>query len=275
MVDFAWACAVGIRFTGIVEFILSGAGLLAVGLLWRSFRRIEKFGEAVGNFGLWMCLVGAIVVFSYLCAHLSLPLLDSRFVAADRALGFDWLAWNSFVEAHPSFKIVLAIAYGSLSWQLMAVCFIAPFSHDRGRASEFLWITLLTAISACLISGVLPAEGALPFFNVGKAVWIDDLHTLRNGGPMTFEISHSQGIVTFPSFHAALCLIFSWSFRRMRFFGGAAIGLNLMMLISTPTKGGHYLVDVIAGLVLALVAILVVRRCRNTGALEQPDADGG
>jgi membrane-associated phospholipid phosphatase len=34
------------------------------------------------------------------------------------------------------------------------------------------------------------------------------------------------------------------------------------MIASTPTHGGHYLVDVVAGAVLAVVTIMLVKRLR-------------
>ena len=38
------------------------------------------------------------------------------------------------------------------------------------------------------------------------------------------------------------------------------IGLNVLMILSIPSEGGHYLVDVIAGIIVAVVSILLGRR---------------
>jgi membrane-associated phospholipid phosphatase len=38
--------------------------------------------------------------------------------------------------------------------------------------------------------------------------------------------------------------------------------LNVLMILATVPCGGHYLVDTIAGLAVAVVAILVVRKIR-------------
>ena len=41
------------------------------------------------------------------------------------------------------------------------------------------------------------------------------------------------------------------------------LGLNVLMVASTPSVGGHYLVDILAGLAVVPCAILVFRWCQN------------
>jgi membrane-associated phospholipid phosphatase len=69
-----------------------------------------------------------------------------------------------------------------------------------------------------------------------------------------------QGLVSLPSYHAAMGLLFIWAFRHVRLLFPAAVVLNIALLASTPTHGGHYLVDVIAGLLVCAVMIWLVRR---------------
>jgi membrane-associated phospholipid phosphatase len=70
----------------------------------------------------------------------------------------------------------------------------------------------------------------------------------------------SEGIITFPSLHAALGLIFAlalWPDRVLRWF---SLALNLLMIVATPIDGSHYFVDVFAGLAIALMGWFVARR---------------
>ena len=39
-----------------------------------------------------------------------------------------------------------------------------------------------------------------------------------------------------------------------------AVPLNLLMILSTPVDGGHYLMDVLAGIVIAFIAIYAAKR---------------
>lgn len=62
-----------------------------------------------------------------------------------------------------------------------------------------------------------------------------------------FDLAQMQGLVSLPSYHTAMALFFVQAMRWTR-PGMLIIGLlNLLMIVSTPTEGGHYLIDVVAG----------------------------
>jgi membrane-associated phospholipid phosphatase len=76
---------------------------------------------------------------------------------------------------------------------------------------------------------------------------------LRDGTFFTLVATGSEGIVTFPSLHAAMGLIFIfalWPVPVVRWFG---LGVNVLTIGATPIDGGHYLIDVAAGLMLAFI----------------------
>ena len=73
--------------------------------------------------------------------------------------------------------------------------------------------------------------------------------------PFTF-----QGLVTFPSFHSALALLFIYASMPIRWLVIIAIPLNMLMVLATPVDGGHYLMDVLAGIMIALVAVYATER---------------
>jgi len=69
----------------------------------------------------------------------------------------------------------------------------------------------------------------------------------------------SDGIITFPSFHTALGVIFIfalWPIPVLRWFG---IVINLLMMASIPIDGGHYFIDMVAGTVIAVASIVAAR----------------
>ena len=72
-----------------------------------------------------------------------------------------------------------------------------------------------------------------------------------------------QGIVTMPSYHTVMAVLLTYAFRRTGLIGYGIATLNLVMLLSIPPIGGHYLVDVLAGGALALGAIAVQRAPRH------------
>ncbi len=223
------------------------------------FARLAKMGEAIGGFAIWTALMAAIAVLSYLCAKLALPLYDARFIAVDHALGFDWLAWHGFVGRMPWLGVVFHLAYETLILQLIITFCVAALCADSQRLAEFRWITIVAAIITCVVSGLLPAIGAKPFYAIPGANWIADLELLRRPGPVAFDLINLNGIVTFPSFHTASGVLFMWSTRKTGLIGMAMVALNVVMIVSTLTEGGHYLVDVLAGIAVAVLSIALVR----------------
>jgi hypothetical protein len=67
---------------------------------------------------------------------------------------------------------------------------------------------------------------------------------LRDGSFRQLMAMGAQGIITFPSLHAALALIVTvalWPIPVLRWLG---LAINTLMLVSIPVDGGHYFIDV-------------------------------
>ena len=75
------------------------------------------------------------------------------------------------------------------------------------------------------------------------------------------EIHKIRGIVTFPSFQTVSAIVYAYGFRKSGRWGIAIFLLNIVMLLSIPAFGDHYLVDMLAGAVVFLISITVVRIC--------------
>jgi membrane-associated phospholipid phosphatase len=54
-----------------------------------------------------------------------------------------------------------------------------------------------------------------------------------------------------------------FALRRIRWAFCMATALNAVMLLSTPTVGGHYLADTVAGVLLALISIALTTAIRR------------
>jgi len=77
---------------------------------------------------------------------------------------------------------------------------------------------------------------------------------LRGGGPLSFDLSRLQGLISFPSYHTVLAVLLTYAHRRSLLLAPIAL-VNGIMLFSIPSYGGHYLIDIIAGAAVALLAI--------------------
>ncbi len=92
------------------------------------------------------------------------------------------------------------------------------------------------------------AKGFLPISSTSRPVFLE----LRDGTFHTINGMNSEGIITFPSLHAALGILFAAALWRVRGIKWAALVPDTLMLIATPAYGSHDFVGVIAGVALAL-----------------------
>ena len=82
---------------------------------------------------------------------------------------------------------------------------------------------------------------------------------LRDGSVRELMAVGAEGIITFPSLHSALAVILIaafWPVPVARWIGAV---LNILMLAATPIEGSHYLVDVLAGVVIAVLCLGLAR----------------
>ena len=68
-----------------------------------------------------------------------------------------------------------------------------------------------------------------------------------------------SGIVTFPSFHAASAALYTWALWQVWWFRPVAVVANAAMLAATPVDGGHYFIDLAAGIAVAALAIAAAK----------------
>jgi membrane-associated phospholipid phosphatase len=83
---------------------------------------------------------------------------------------------------------------------------------------------------------------------------------VRDGSLRVLDFKTLGGIITFPSFHAAAAVPALWAFWAVWWMRPLALIANVGMLLATPLVGGHYFVDVFAGIALAMLAIAAAQR---------------
>jgi membrane-associated phospholipid phosphatase len=206
--------------------------------------------------------VGGILTYAAMAAT-PFPMADTVLGRADAALGFDWQWWFAFVNSQPALKLVFAVAYYSLPVQgLVLLGYMSVV--DEKRAQEFLLAAMLSLIVITPFMALLPAVG---HHVAAVEPWRGEIQALRDHSMK--RIGEIQGIVTFPSYHTVLGVLFAYMFRRRRWFLPVLV-LNVVMIGSVPTEGAHYVVDAIAGVIIALVALAVAQwllgRCAAASA---------
>jgi len=100
------------------------------------------------------------------------------------------------------------------------------------------------------------------FPSVNPAVYtgqLRDILALRDGSLRELELFKLAGIVSFPSFHAASAVFYTWALWPVRGARTVAIAVNGLMLAATPVIGAHYMIDVIGGVALAAASVFAAK----------------
>ena len=117
----------------------------------------------------------------------------------------------------------------------------------------------------------LPAQGGFLHFGIAltdvpgvlvHAAWLQRklLEPVRHGTLRLITVGTFEGIISFPSFHAAAAVLLGWSYSRLGRIGWLFVALNFAMFLSAIPIGGHYLVDVAAGGLLAVLSLVLASR---------------
>lgn len=261
VVDVTWSKYVGLMFRDYGRVLVAVAALLSVWTIYGISGRSRRLSE-MGYYGaLWISFSAVGAILTYLAAYMRMPLYDAEFVKLDAALGFSWPAWFELTQANIVLDTILRLAYGSLILQILGSIIFFAHAERASRNRELFWTAVVALGITSAISNIFPAAGTFYHFNmeVARAIHLPHLHDLIAGTQTGFSFNDMQGIVTFPSYHAALAIIFMYVHRGQRVLFPSMAALNVLMLLSTPTHGGHYLADIVAGCIVALVSIALLR----------------
>lgn len=260
---------------GRMVHLAPGFLVIAAVIAWINFR--TKFvGNAetkwtfrlldLANTGRWMLALAAFCMAADILSRLSVaanyPLIDEQLSKIDEAIGFDWVGWYHWVRLHPALLFLLNLTYGSSLLQTVAVPVILGMSGRRLELSNHVTRFMLAILICLLVATFFPAASAFLHFHIsepGTSSTVSTFLPLRDGTLRVFDLADQQGLVSMPSMHTTMAILFAYAVRRVPVLGYAMIFVNAVMIASTPTQGGHYLSDVVAGLLLAAITIMLVR----------------
>ena len=143
----------------------------------------------------------------------------------------------------------------------------------KRKLRAMFWLVLVMGLFTSLGVMLFPALGPFQSFNIAPAgSFVPEIEHVHSGRDLNFALAHLTGVVCFPSFHTAMALAYIWGFRRTGPIGWAITALNLIMLISIPYFGGHYLVDMIAGAGVFAVSLATVKAIGHLRPDNKPDS---
>jgi hypothetical protein len=240
--------------------------LIAAGWFYRRWRTDPRLASALTGTAQVIAFAAVGAPLSYIAASANFPLQDHVLDIIDRALGLDWKALLAWMNASPTTYAVLGPIYASLTLQMTTVVLCLAFSGRLVWLRVYTLAFFFAALTSIAVSAVLPAAGAWPHYGLTAA---DSPHVLpavstswpvfyglRDGTFRMLVAVGSEGIITFPSLHAALAVIVVAALWPVPILRWVFLALNVAMLIATPIDGSHYFIDVLAGVALAALCLV-------------------
>lgn len=259
-VDAIWlrVTDISIANSGLPRLGLACATLIVMYIVYTRLRPEPGIAAALETILYLAVSSQAGAVLSYLIVGTGAPLVDAVYARADAALGFDWMAWFEFVRAHLWLRTTLAVAYASLLPQMVPLVVVLAFSRRFDDLRAFVAAMTAAMFITLFVSSLFPAAGAWVQYGLGSRVdlaQLSDFDALRSHRLSSINLTHLQGLISMPSFHTALAVLYVWAMRHCpKWFGGFLL-LNALLVMSTLSEGGHYLVDVFGGAATSLVSI--------------------
>jgi membrane-associated phospholipid phosphatase len=240
-----WYLRWALHWTGILQFLVCLLLLGTLGTFYHRSGRSDSLARVSFALAMLLAMAFACQASTYLFATTGMPFRDAELRAADAAFGFSWTTWYAWVRAHRTLHLVLAAVY---PWHLAetAVTVLALAHYSERRVGAFMRAFALSFLVSLVGLVFVPALGNIPEARSVPVRW-----ALQLGDFHSFDIFQTTGLISMPSFHAVLAVlvpIACWPFRRLRWW---IVAINAVMLVATVSEGGHYLVDVLAGMLVA------------------------
>ncbi len=261
-VDALWAWSTGISVRLNPAAISAFFVFVALNLVYATVRPNPLIAVFAATIAQFIAFLASGAVLSYLAVTTKFPLVDRYLAVADSAMGLDWLWLFTWVREHQEIARVLGLSYGTGLYQMLILMMLLPALGRLERMREFIWLFALATFITIPLSAVMPAAGAWAHYGVAHLTsnyYLPDFYALRAGEMREIAMAKVTGIIQFPSFHASVALILIYVTRGISYLFPIACLLNVVMIASAPVYGGHHFMDIFAGLVVAPLAIVILR----------------
>ena len=234
--------------------------------VWQAKVHKTKIIFILGSTGQILLVPVLMTPLTYIAASANLPMQDATLLMLDAKLGFDWRTYFDFIYHRHELLVASVLAYSMIGWPVFGIPILLGITGHYRRMQEFTLAFAIALIITTIISAFVPAIGTYDVLHVmpdpkiyTPGSYLEQLHDLpmvRDGTLRQLEYMKLTGIVTFPSFHAATAALYLWALWPVRWFRPIAVVVNIAMLLATPLGGGHYLVDIFAGIAVAAIGVL-------------------
>ncbi len=189
------------------------------------------------------------------------PPIDQWLLHLDQVIGFQTMSLMHWTAQHHAIKKILELAYEFLNIEMLLIPLILPLFKDEKRVHRLFIAMLISFLIGTAIYYFFPTSAPVsvidsPYFLSSEHATALKFYQIHHYVPVT---TGDGGLIAFPSFHVVWAILLCYAVRGKHWLFYPLVLINLLVIASTLLLGWHYLVDVIAGAILAMVAITLAR----------------
>lgn len=232
--------------------------------------KLQRWVNALLGVVAMRVFLAASMVFQSLSVAANAPLVDDVLIGLDQSIGFHWEHLAAWYSRHDHIKFLSSLVYILWGPQVGFTVIVLSIKNRTRDLTEFIFLFFSVTSLSIAISTFIPASN--PFFHYrmvdlyGSTPW-SQFYPLRDGTLRSIDLGINQGLVSFPSMHAAAALLFVYAVRHIKYLFTLSLVVNILMTFAALYGGAHYLVDIIAGLLLSASAIYAARWIDRRNAL--------
>lgn len=249
---------------GVVVVLLALCGVW-FNFYWTPGGQREWFvGEVVFLVTLVLFLSNVASPMQYGAIALGFPYCDWWLAAADAAIGINVMKLAAWTFVHPGFAAIMHVSYDTLLPQFVLAILLLAIYRERELLWEFTFHFHFCALVTVALLIVFPAVCPPAYYGFRPTIdmthLIGQIKGLHEGTLKVVRFDELEGLVSFPSFHAAGGMIVTWAFRRRRWIFVLLACVNVLLVLSTFVTGVHYLIDVIGTVPMVLASVAIYNR---------------
>ena len=245
--------------------------MLMMGLFYRLSGRSERIAAAT--------ICAALFIFYSLCMSMYnyqlLPLwrepIDIHLNAVDQMFGYHWPSIIAWAGQHPIFNEIVRFAYMSTIPQFAAIVVILGLTGRIKELHILIVSVTITATFTICFWGLFPSLGAKSLYDLPLAMEMlaspevstgygDHMLAMAIEGPGLISPKQIKGLIAFPSYHIVLAFTAVYAARTVRWVFPVYLVLNILILPGIYMHGGHHMIDLPAGMLVAFVGIYLARK---------------
>jgi membrane-associated phospholipid phosphatase len=198
----------------------------------------------------------ALGYISTLLLHTPFPLIDNKLFAIDQAMGFHLDHLVNWVHSFPAFARLLNLIYSSLFYQLLFLPLLIGLMRETRDLQAFLLANVIMSVLTMLTYFFLPSNDPADIyhdihFSAEQIAVVTQFNFIHHHVP----VSNYVPMVSFPSCHVIWALMLIMLVRSRKPLFESFIIINGLLIFSALTSGWHFLIDVLGGLLYAVISI--------------------